>query len=205
MAMDKVILDSGDRTVFETGAVRDMQKGKGRCDLLPLDVVTAYFDNIGIGDKCLAAIERFQAHGDTNYLLDALESFCTLRWQHNHVTMFLEVSKHFEAGAEKYGERNWQKGLPANCYINSAVRHYFKFSRGDEDEAHDLAFVWNLMACVWTCTNKPELNSYAGKKCLVCGCTIPTGKKECPNCRVFAGIPGDDFEFMGEYEEENYG
>lgn len=29
------ILDSGDRTEFETGAVRDMHAGKGRFDLLP--------------------------------------------------------------------------------------------------------------------------------------------------------------------------
>ena len=32
------ILDSGNRRQFETGAVRDIQEGKGRCDLLPLDV-----------------------------------------------------------------------------------------------------------------------------------------------------------------------
>lgn len=29
------ILDSGNRTEFESGAVRDIQEGKGRCDLLP--------------------------------------------------------------------------------------------------------------------------------------------------------------------------
>ena len=34
------ILDSGDRTQFESGAVRDMREGKGRCDLMPLEVVT---------------------------------------------------------------------------------------------------------------------------------------------------------------------
>ena len=30
-----MIQDSGNRTKFETGAVRDMGEGKGRCDLLP--------------------------------------------------------------------------------------------------------------------------------------------------------------------------
>ena len=34
-----ILPDSGDRTEFESGAVRDIQAGKGRCDLLPLDVV----------------------------------------------------------------------------------------------------------------------------------------------------------------------
>ena len=33
------IKDSGARREFESGAVRDIQEGKGRCDLLPLDVV----------------------------------------------------------------------------------------------------------------------------------------------------------------------
>lgn len=30
-----MLKDSGNRREFETGAVRDMQEGKGRCDLLP--------------------------------------------------------------------------------------------------------------------------------------------------------------------------
>lgn len=30
-----MLKDSGNRRKFETGAVRDMQEGKGRCDLLP--------------------------------------------------------------------------------------------------------------------------------------------------------------------------
>ena len=30
------IVDSGARRQFESGAVRDIQEGKGRCDLLPL-------------------------------------------------------------------------------------------------------------------------------------------------------------------------
>lgn len=34
-----MILDSGERTTFETGAVRDMHEGKGRFDLLPLFAV----------------------------------------------------------------------------------------------------------------------------------------------------------------------
>jgi hypothetical protein len=74
--------------------------------------------------------------------------------------MFLEVSKHFEEGAEKYGEYNWQKGIPTHCYIDSAVRHYLKWLRGDEDEPHDRAFCWNILCCTWTCIHKPELNDY---------------------------------------------
>jgi len=33
------IKDSGDRTTFETGAVRDMHQGKGRYDLIPWEAI----------------------------------------------------------------------------------------------------------------------------------------------------------------------
>ncbi|MGL5972568.1 MAG: hypothetical protein ACRCZK_02440 [Oscillospiraceae bacterium] len=36
--------DSGERRQFVTGAVRDIQEGKVRCDLIPLDVIFRVFD-----------------------------------------------------------------------------------------------------------------------------------------------------------------
>ena len=74
--------------------------------------------------------------------------------------MLLETAKHFEQGAKKYGDYNWQKGIPVKSYIDSAVRHYLKHLRGDADERHDRAFVWNILCCIWTCKHKPELNDY---------------------------------------------
>ena len=137
------IKDSGERRSFETGAVRDIQEGKGRCDLMPLRVVALVLD----GDNVLNSIGMFQDTGDTEYLRVALRSF-TIAFD-GLADMFLEVSKHFEDGAKKYGENNWQKGIPANCYIDSAVRHYLKWLRGNADEPHDRAFVWNIMCCIW--------------------------------------------------------
>lgn len=152
------IKDSGDRTEFQSGAVRDMQKGKGRCDLMPLDVVAQILDG-GIGDSVINAIHGFTKTGNTIYLYEALECF---RNQMGVLveTMLLETAKHFEEGAEKYGENNWQKGLPLFCYVNSAIRHYLKWLRDDTDEPHDRAFCWNIMCGIWTCRHKPELNSY---------------------------------------------
>lgn len=156
------IKDSGDRTEFATGAVRDMREGKGRCDLMPLDVVAKlYIDN---DYNILGYISYFTNCGDIDYLYDALEIFSDLTYGGSYETMLLEVAKHFEEGAKKYGENNWQKGIPVHCYIDSAVRHYLKYLRGDKDEPHDRAFVWNIMCCIWTCGNKPELNEYANKE-----------------------------------------
>lgn len=156
------IKDSGERREFSTGAVRDIQEGKGRCDLLPLDVVAECYRTVfGEDDpthSTISNIYQFVQTGDHSHLLDALEGFIDekpfMKWSN----MFLEVSKHFEEGAKKYGEYNWQKGIPTHCYIDSAVRHYLKWLRGDEDEPHDRAFCWNILCCIWTCVHKPEMN-----------------------------------------------
>ena len=74
------------------------------------------------------------------------------------MTMYLEVSKHYEDGAKKYAERNWEIGIPLHCYIDSGVRHLLKYFRGDTDEPHDRAFVWNILGAIWTINNMPELN-----------------------------------------------
>ena len=71
--------------------------------------------------------------------------------------MILDVSIHFEEGAKKYGEYNWQKGIPVQSYIDSAVRHYLKHLRGDDDENHLRAFVWNIFCCIWTVKHKEEI------------------------------------------------
>lgn len=112
--------------------------------------------------------------GEAVHLMKALKEFSTIYMtmdenekimeyessDQNISDMLLDVSVHFEDGAVKYGENNWQKGIPVHCYIDSAVRHYLKYTRGDEDEPHERAFVWNLLCCIWTVKHKPELNEY---------------------------------------------
>lgn len=87
--------DSGDRTKFETGAVRDLGKGKGRFDLIPPE-------------------------------------------------MLFRLARHYENGAEKYSERNWEKGIPNSRCIDSAMRHLLKYLAGYKDEDHLAAVIWNI-------------------------------------------------------------
>lgn len=148
------IRDSGDRTEFPSGAVRDMREGKGRCDLLPLDVVATHCG------KTLLYISEFQKCGNEHHLANCLQHFFDRYYDNNVYTAYLEIAKHFEEGAKKYGDNNWQKGIPVRCYIDSAVRHYLKYLRGDKDEPHDRAFCWNILCAIWTCKHKPELNDY---------------------------------------------
>ena len=150
---DRHMLDSCDRTQFESGAVRDMQEGKGRCDFAPIEVVSHMIDFEG--DPILDCIAVFQKTRDSRHLYDALNTF-TAAFHNQMETLILEVAKHFEEGAKKYGECNWQKGIPVKCYIDSAIRHYIKWLRGDKDEPHNRAFCWNLMCCIWEVDYSPR-------------------------------------------------
>lgn len=144
-----ILKDSGARSEFASGAVRDIQEGKGRCDLLPLDVVGHL-----IPSNELNHIEKFKETKDVEHLYAAILEFCNTATIDRH-TLMLEVSKHFESGAIKYGENNWKKGIGLHCYLSSGVRHFLEYKRGDTDEPHDRAFVWNLLCAIWTYVHKP--------------------------------------------------
>lgn len=93
--------DSGARTEFDTGAVRDAQGEKGRFDLLPWSTIWA-------------------------------------------------LAKHFEIGCQKYGDRNWEKGIPIKNYMDSGIRHAMKAMMGIKDENHLMAAIWNLVCAYET-------------------------------------------------------
>lgn len=96
---DYELQDSGERTTFDTGAQRDLAKGKGRYDLISPHLV-----------RRLAIV--------------------------------------LEKGAEKYNDRNWEKGMPWHSFLDSALRHTFKRLLGMQDEDHAAQAVWNLMAFI---------------------------------------------------------
>lgn len=143
-----MIADSGERREFPTGAVRDIQDSKGRPTLMPLRVVSRLLGK-QTGDYIFQSMASFTETGETRYLYAALLKFVAIAYSGEPETMILETAIHFEEGAKKYGENNWQKGIPVNCYLDSAIRHYLKYRRGDDDEPHARAFVWNIMCCIW--------------------------------------------------------
>ena len=102
------IKDSGDRTEFPTGAVRDMHEGKGRMDLLPWNAI-------------------------------------------------MEVSRHCEAGARKYGEHNVDRGIPVHSLMDSGLRHAAKHLTGQKDERHLVAACWNFLWALEMELTKPQM------------------------------------------------
>ena len=114
----KPIKDSGERTQFDSGAVRDMHEGKGRFDLLPM---------------------------------------CVL----------MRLAQHYEKGALKYSDRNWEKGIPAHSFADSAFRHLVKYMDGQNDEDHLISAIWNLCGLAWTEEKRPDLIDIPARKRII--------------------------------------
>ena len=56
------------------------------------------------------------------------------------------MALHYENGAAKYADRNWEKGMNFSRYVNSAIRHMWKYVMGMTDEDHLAAAAWNIFA-----------------------------------------------------------
>lgn len=91
------IKDSGSKTQFNSGALRDDATNKPPMELLPFDL-----------------LER--------------------------------VSVWYGMGAEKYGANNWRKGQSIKHCVGSILRHLSKYIRGERDEDHLAAIVFNALS-----------------------------------------------------------
>ena len=76
----------------------------------------------------------------------------------------MEVSKHCEEGAEKYGEHNVDKGIPLHSLCDSAARHLAKFIAGETNEDHLRAAAWNLLWALNQRKTHPELDDLYSHK-----------------------------------------
>lgn len=62
----------------------------------------------------------------------------------------MRLAKHYENGAGKYDDRNWEKGIPLSVYLDSAERHLNRFKEGHCEEDHMTAVAWNAFGLVHT-------------------------------------------------------
>ncbi len=60
------------------------------------------------------------------------------------------LAKRLGDGAKKYGERNWERGIPVSRTLASALRHLAAYRRGERDEDHLAAAYCNLMFALHT-------------------------------------------------------
>ena len=61
-------------------------------------------------------------------------------------------------GAAKYGDFNWERGMPAGDMLNHAIRHIFLFLGGDRSEDHLGHAAWNVLGAIHSLEAWPELN-----------------------------------------------
>lgn len=144
------VIDNGTRVNFDSGAFREIDHTKGRCDL----VYNAVMGEV-INDAILILIEQFVRTGDRECILEAMRQFICKNYEDPY-TGYLELSIHYAEGASKYEERNYEKGLPLHCYIDSGLRHYIKHLREDTDERHDRAFLWNMASALYCVDFTPD-------------------------------------------------
>jgi hypothetical protein len=56
----------------------------------------------------------------------------------------------YERGAEKYQDRNWEKGQPLSSFVDSLMRHTNNLVAGEPEEDHAAAIMWNAAGYMWT-------------------------------------------------------
>jgi hypothetical protein len=74
------------------------------------------------------------------------------------------LAKHYENGANKYGDHNWELGQPSSRYYDSAMRHLISYMAGDRSEDHPAAIAWNAFAIAWNEEHRPDLDDITKKE-----------------------------------------
>lgn len=69
----------------------------------------------------------------------------------------MRLARHYELGARKYTDRNWEQGMPISRYVDSAMRHLVKYIDGWDDEDHLASVIFNVMAIMHHENELPEL------------------------------------------------
>lgn len=60
------------------------------------------------------------------------------------------ISRVYQDGGLKRGDRNWEKGMPIGVLLDSASRHIEKYKAGLRDEPHLAQAGWNILGALWT-------------------------------------------------------
>lgn len=61
-------------------------------------------------------------------------------------------------GAQKYGDFNWERGMPAHDLLNHAIRHIYLFLSGCREEEHLGHAAWNVIGAIHSLEVWPHLN-----------------------------------------------
>ena len=162
---NKDIKFTGDPVAFDgVEGKRDPKTGKGRFDLIPTEVYYPLFSKADhdwlldchpasilmeiANEKFIEAIIKMTIYAyakhNEHYAASSSEFW------HGVWPMLQDLAIHFQKGAEHYGERNCQKGIPLWSFKDSAMRHATQVFEGKTDEPHSISVIWNCWLAAWT-------------------------------------------------------
>lgn len=68
------------------------------------------------------------------------------------------LAETYAEGAKKFGDFNWENGMPVTDLLNHAIAHVYKFLGGDRSEDHLAHAAWNLLGAIHSMEQWPHLN-----------------------------------------------
>lgn len=79
------------------------------------------------------------------------------------------LAETYAEGAAKFGQFNWENGMPVTDLLNHAIAHIYKFLGGDRGEDHLAHAAWNLLGAIHSMEQWPELNQQwlRGENCTI--------------------------------------
>lgn len=129
--------DSGERQEFSTGARRDTESGKP--DFSNIELADWDWFLMDWTELLSTIIEYPDADFETTITPDD-ENYGLIS------ELFLNrMQALLERGAKKYGENNWQKGIPLKRIFGSLIRHLLQWRFGDTSEDHLAAVAVNTL------------------------------------------------------------
>ena len=122
-AIKFITKDSGQRQEFDTGAKRDVDIDKPKYEEIPLNFL-----------KEIAM---------------SLKDYPDSRLDLIPINALLRLSSLFGRGSKKYGENNFQLGIPFKRMFGSILRHVYQYMEGDRTECHLSAIAWGAFVLMF--------------------------------------------------------
>ena len=76
----------------------------------------------------------------------------------------LRLSKHYELGALKYSRKNYMKGILVSHFMDSALRHIWKYLDGNDTEDHLSAAAFNILGAMQMELRNPDMQDIEERK-----------------------------------------
>lgn len=106
-------------------------------------------DMPGVGTVCdcgAIKVMRFSSGAHRSPHVAGMKDERPVRYDLISPVLIRRLAETYAEGAKKYGDNNWQKGVPVSDLLNRAIAHLFAYLDGDTSEDHLAHAMWNVGA-----------------------------------------------------------